>query len=207
MRYVIAVAAPIGGGKTSLVKAIAAKLKDATTIHFDHYEKITGEPVHYLIQWMKNGADFNEFSVPNLSNDLENLKHGKSVIDPATRIKITPEKYIVFEMPLGKEHRDTAKYIDLFIWIDIPLDIALARKVKEFTGIFLAQYKQEELRDCIVWLDNYLDNYLNVIRDVLRIQEKKVRANADIVIDGRADVETIVQHATDEILKEFRGCR
>ena len=202
MRYVVAVAAPIGGGKTSLVKAIANKLKDATTIHYDHYEKTTQEPVHNLVQWMKNGANFNDFIAPNLSYDLDRLKRGESVIDPLTQMKIASKKYIIFEMPLGKEHQDTKGYIDLLIWIEIPLDIALARKVKEFTDMFLTKHKQEGYKDCIVWLNKYIDNYLNVVRDVLQIQKKAVRAKADIIIDGQLDFETMVQNATQEILNK-----
>jgi len=202
MRYVVAVAAPIGGGKTSLVEAIANKLKDATTIHYDHYEKATQEPVHNLVQWMKNGANFNYFIAPKLSNDLNKLKRGESVIDPLTKMEVASRKYIIFEMPLGKEHEDTKGYIDLLIWIEIPLDIALARKVKEFTGMFLTKHKQEGYKDCVVWLNKYIDNYLNVVRDVLQIQKKKVRANADIIIDGQLDFETMVQNATQEILNK-----
>ena len=203
MRYVVAVAAPIGGGKTSLVKAIANKLKDATTIHYDHYENATEKPVHNLMEWMENGANFDDFIVPDLPNDLEKLKRGESVIDPLTNMEIASKKYIIFEMPLGKELKDTAKYIDILIWIEMPLDIALARKLKEFTGIFITKHKQETHKDCIIWLDNYLENYLKVVRDVLQIQKKKVSVNADIIIDGQSDFETLVQRATKEILNKI----
>jgi len=203
MNYVIAVAAPIGGGKTSLVQAIANRLDDATTIHYDSYEKATGEPVHNLIQWMKNGADFDDFSVPGLPNDLEKLKGGESIIDPLTNMQITSRKYIIFEMPLGKELKDTAEYIDLLIWIEVPLDIALARKVKEYIDVFLTKHKKEMYEDRMIWLGQFLDNYLKVTRDVLQIQKEKVSANADIIIDGQSDFETMVQHATKEILNKI----
>ena len=198
MSHVITVASIIGGGKTSFVKAIAERLRDATTIHYDHYERATEKSVDNLIQWMRNGADFNDFVIPRLPEDLEKLKLGESVFDPLTGIEIRPNKYIIFEMPLGKEHRLTAAYIDLLIWIEIPLDIALARKIKEFTGSFLRE--QVNHKDYIVWLDRYLDNYLNIVRNVLQIQKEKVSINADIIINGEGDLETMVQQATDEIL-------
>jgi hypothetical protein len=141
--------------------------------------------------------------VPNLATDLRKLKRGESVIDPLTTMEIPSNKYIIFEMPLGKEHKDTAEYIDLLIWIEIPLDIALARKVREFTGIFLAKHKQEMLRDSILWLDKYLENYLGIVRDVLQIQKKRVSVKADVVIDGQSDFETMVQLATREILNRI----
>jgi uridine kinase len=200
MSYVVAVAAPIGGGKTSVVRAVAHELGDATTIHYDCYEKATAKPVQDLKRWIENGADINEFRVPELSRDLEILKRGTSVMEPMTGREIAPRKYIVFEMPLGKEHRDTAVYIDLLIWIDLPLDIALARKLKEFTRDFLTEYGPEKHKDCLVWLDNYLENYLAVVRDALEIQQQRVPEHADVIIDGRASVPAIVQQATRAIL-------
>jgi uridine kinase len=198
MSHVIAVASIIGGGKTSFVKAIAERLKDATTIHYDHYERATEESVDNLIQWMRNGADFNDFVIPKLPEDLEKLKLGESVIDPLTDIEIRSNKYIIFEMPLGKEHRLTEAYIDLLIWIEIPFDIALARKIKEFADGFLTEHVN--YKGCITWLNRYLDNYLGIVRDVLQIQKEKVSVNADIIIDGQGDIETMVQKAMDEIL-------
>ena len=203
MNHVIAVAASIGGGKTSLVKAIADKLGDSTTIHFDSYEKATKEPVDNLIQWLKNGANFDDFIIPGLPKDLEKLKRGETIIDPITDREITSKKYIIFEMPLGKEHKYTAEYIDLLIWIEVPLDIALARKVKEYIDFFLTKHKKEMYEDRMIWLGQFLDNYLKVTRDVLQIQKEKVSANADIIIDGQKDFDTIVQYATEEILNRL----
>jgi uridine kinase len=101
-------------------------------------------------------------------------------------------------MPLGKEHRLTSAYIDLLIWIETPFDVALGRKIKEFTsGYFSGQVDHKER---IIWLDRYLDNYLSIVRDVLRIQKEKVSVNADIIINGEGDLETMVQKAMDEIL-------
>jgi uridine kinase len=198
MRRIIAVASIIGGGKTSFVRAISERLKDAAIIHYDHYERATGESVDNLTQWIRNGADFNDFIIPNLPEDLEKLKLGKSVIDPLTDIEIKPDKYIIFEMPLGREHRLTALYIDLLIWIEVPFDMALARKIREFTASFLEE--GVNYRGRIAWLDKYLDNYLSIVREVLRIQKEKVSLNADIIINGEGDLEAIVQKAIDEIL-------
>ena len=45
MNYVIAVAAPVGGGKTSYVREIARILEDASIVYYDHYENLTEKPV------------------------------------------------------------------------------------------------------------------------------------------------------------------
>jgi hypothetical protein len=199
MSCIVAVAAPIGGGKTSLVHAIARELGDASTIHFDAYEKATSRPIQELRQWLEAGADIDAFSMPELSRDLARLKRGLSVAEPGTGREISPAKYLVFEMPLGKEHRATAAQIDLLVWIDLPLDIALGRKLKEFTGRFLAEYGAEKQRDCMVWLDGFLENYLGAVRDALELQQQRVPRHADVILDGRQDFETLVQRAVGAI--------
>jgi uridine kinase len=203
MGSVVAVSAPIGGGKTTFVKAIAKQLRDAATIHFDHYERLTQEPADSLTEWMKKGANADDFIVPRLSDDLKRLRAGQSVIDPFTHEEITSTQHIVFEMPMGREHQDTARYIDLLIWIDIPLDLALARKLKEFTGSFLRENRDPLSKNFIAWMDRYLENYLKVVREVLQIQKQRVGATADIIIDGENRFETMVQQAVSEILKKI----
>lgn len=200
MRYVIAVAAGIGAGKTSLVKAIADRLTDATTFHYDSYEKATEMPVQAMVRWMRDGADADSLLIPNLAEDLEKLKRGETVVDPSTNREIRPGKYIIFEMPLGKEHRKTAAHIDLLIWVETPLDVALARKIKEFTSTFLTGHERKDHRAFIVWLDRYLDHYLEFTRQILKIQKERVSPTADIILDGQCDLETLAQRATEAIL-------
>ncbi len=202
MTYVVAVAAPIGGGKTSLVTAIADGLHDAAIVRFDHYEKLTEQSVDHLIQWMKNGADADAFRFPGLGRDLEKLKRGESIVDPLTNVKVPSKKYIIFEMPLGKEHKETAEYIDLLLWVEIPLDMALARKLREFTGAFLKGYDQAKQKDFIIWLDTYLENYLKAVGNILRIQRERVSVKADIIVDGTKDLETMTQYSIKMILEK-----
>jgi len=204
MSYIVAVAAPVGGGKTSLVKAIAEQIGDAATLHYDDYEKVTQAPVENLVKWMDDGADFNEFNIPGLSEDLKRFKSGQPVCNSMTGEEIVPCKHLIFETPFGKEHRETASYIDLLVWVDIPLDIALARKVKEFLNHFIQESNPEAMRDQLSWLDGYLENYLRVVRRVLKIQKEKVGANADIIIDGRGNLESMSRFVTDTILERMQ---
>ena len=200
MNYVIAVAAPIGGGKTSLVNAIADGLQDAAIVRFDHYETLTEQPVDHLIQWMEHGANANDFRFPGLRRDLEKLKRGESVVDPMTNEIVPSKKYIIFEMPIGKEHKETAECVDLLLWVEIPLDMALARKLREFTDAFLKRYDQVKQKDFVIWLDAYLENYLKAVGNVLRIQKERVSVKADIIVDGTRDLETMTQYSIKMIL-------
>jgi uridine kinase len=198
MSYVIAIAAPIGGGKTALTNALAMALGNAPTIYFDHYERATESSITDLQEWMKKGADFNEIMAPNLSKDLATLKRGECITDPLTHAEIKPGKYIIFEAPLGREQRDTAQLIDLLVWVEVPLDVALARKVRELAGKNIGNS-----HNFLLWLDGYLKNYLEVVRHVLLLQKQKVRVNADLVIDGEVRLENMVRQIIDRIASRY----
>lgn len=184
-----------------MVNLLASCIDNSTKVHYDHYEKITGESADHLKLWLDQGADFNKLIIPGLSDDLGRLKHGERIVDPLTREDIYPGKYIIFEMPLGKEHEDTSKYIDWLIWVDIPFDLALARKLKEFTTLFLAE--KNNLFNRLLWLDNFLENYIEIIREVLEIQREKVSAHADIILDGKKDLGILITEAKEAIIKYF----
>lgn len=195
MSKIIAFAAPPGGGKTSLISAVAKRLGNTSIIHFDSYQQATKLSVSEINKWMAQGANLDELPIPQLAEDLRRLKEGHAVVEPLTKTTITPASYILFEMPLGKEHQQTAKHIDYLIWIDVPLDIALARAIKS-----LLQDQQSGTKGQFTeWLDKYLDHYLNGIRDTLEMQKRKVRVNADIVIDGTNSIEDLAEYVANKI--------
>ncbi|PKN19513.1 MAG: hypothetical protein CVU71_08400 [Deltaproteobacteria bacterium HGW-Deltaproteobacteria-6] len=197
--HIIAVAGPIGGGKTSLVKALAHALNNASILFYDNYEQTSKGSIDDIVRWMRDGADINHLDITRLAGDLAKLKNGESVYDPLTQVEIPPEKFIILEMPLGREHKSAAPYIDLLIWIDTPLDIALARKIKEITHHFLQERREADGRDFVAWLNRYLDNYLRAVRELLEMQKERVGRNADIILDGKCDFETMLGQAVREI--------
>jgi uridine kinase len=190
MRYVIAVAGPAGGGKSSLVGALLGALRDATAIYVDSYQRITEQPIREIVRWMERGADFDEFSIPLLSDHLAALKRGQPVVDPRTRREIAPAKYILFETHFGRAHRDTGKHVDLLLWIDTPLDIALARNVSDL----LASGESP------AGLQRYLRSYLEDVRRLRLMQRERICADADVALDGAAGFEAVLEQARRAIL-------
>ena len=41
---------------------------------------------------------------------------------------VGPASYVVADAPLGRAHSDSGRFIDLMVFIDTPLDIAMARR-------------------------------------------------------------------------------
>ena len=202
MSRVIAIAGPVGAGKSTLVGGLAARLASATTIHFDHYERMTEQPIEEVRRWMLDGADVNRMPVPGLAEALRELKGGHAVTDPLTGGAIPAAKCILFETQFGRRHAATGCHIDFLVWIDTPLDIALARKVRQFSGQ-LDPRNREEVNAFAPWLTGYLDNYLEVVGGLLRVQRDTVGADADLVIDGAlepAELMRRVEHAIQERL-------
>jgi hypothetical protein len=64
---VIAVASPPGGGKTTLVRHLSARLGGAPTLHYDDYEQITKRSPAEVEAWLDRGAPAGEVPLPNFA--------------------------------------------------------------------------------------------------------------------------------------------
>lgn len=195
MSTVIAVAGPPGAGKSTFVTALAERLGDACVIFCDDYEDVTMRPAAEIIQWLEDGADPDAFEIPGLAGDLSRLKAGEGIAHPVTGMEMPPARYVVFEMPFGRQHGPTAGLIDVLLWLDIPLDVALARNLREMTGMIRRETSVDGYRERLRWLDGYLDNYLGFVRDTLALQRARVGETADLKIDGCDDTARMVEAA------------
>lgn len=202
MSCVVAVAAPIGGGKSSLVQGIAAALNGAVTLHFDDYELATQKSPAELAHWLAEGADFNALRAPGFAAAVRALRRGEVVIDPTSGRTIRADECVILEMPLGRAYAETADLIDFLIWVDTPLDMALARNLRGLTVDALAD--KGDPRQFLRWLDDYLGQYLDQVRTILKLQKIRVAARADLVLDGTlAQAELIADAA--QAITEFRA--
>lgn len=198
----IAVAAPIGGGKSALVQGLAAALGGAASLHFDDYELATRQSPEQLARWIAAGADFNSLRAPGFAAALHALRRGEAVADPAGAEPIRPSRFLVIEMPLGRAYAETAELIDFLVWVDTPLDLALARNLRSLTVAALAE--NADPRGFLRWLDAYLGQYLDQVRLILELQRTRVAPAADLVLDGtRTQAELIADTASR--IGEFWG--
>jgi energy-coupling factor transporter ATP-binding protein EcfA2 len=199
---VIAIAGPVGAGKSTLVRGLAGAMDDTTVIHFDHYERMTEQPIEEVRRWMEAGADLNRMPVPGLADALGALKEGHPVRDPLSGARVPAAGRILFETQFGRQHADTGRHIDFLIWIETPLDLALARKVRQFAS-GIDPRNAGEVAGFGPWLEGYLDNYVNVVGSLLRMQRDTVGADADCVVDGSGKPAQVLESARQAIVERF----
>lgn len=203
MSHVIAVSGYPGAGKTSLVLGLLEALGNAAPIHMDSYERITSAPIGDIARWLREGADIDAFDFPQLAEDLLQLKQGRPIEDRFSKRTVSGSKYVLFETQFGRAHRKTGQHVDLQVWIDVPRDIALARNMKAFITGFLGENQADKLPARMRWLESYLGNYLSTVNALLEMQHQRVASSAEIVVDGRGDLRTMIESARGEILRRL----
>lgn len=165
---VIALSGPPGSGKTTLGRWLADML-GAARVNYDDYEEMTQLPPPEVAAWLDRGAPIAEIPAPGLDTAV------------ASASKSGP---IVYETPLGRAWPATADMIDLSIWIDTPLDLAMTRKLQ----IMLRAWEEKggPVAPCTKWMTGHLRAYETIIRPSLLVQAARVRAMADhsIANDG-----------------------
>lgn len=194
MSRVVAVAAPIGGGKSALVAALAQALGNAPTLHFDEFELATRFSPLELNSWLESGADFNSIPAPGFVEALRGLADSNSEFPAAER----PSDYIVVELPLGRAFAATAGLVDILIWVDTPLDLALARNLRSLAAEAIEDSSQRT-EEFLEWLVAYLDSYGELLHPILELQRRRVCPDADLILDGRLPIDELVNLAIERI--------
>ncbi len=129
---------------------------------------------------MDEGADVNRFNLELLIKDIEQLQ--KKELD-----------FILLDYPFGHRHNKMAKYIDVSIFIDTPLDIALGRRL-------LRDYKGLSEKNIF----NDIEQYLSTGRQTYISSMNLAIEDADIIVDGSKPLNDIINlikcKINDEVL-------
>lgn len=160
----IAVAAVTAGGKTTLINALKERLPGVRSLHFDDYT-FEGE-VEDFHRWVLDGADYNVWNLAPLEKDILHLREsGECGI-------------LLLDYPFAYLNDRIAHFIDRAVFIDTPLDIAVARRVLRD----MKNASADEIRaDMAHYLSHARIAYLQMLRDVL--------PSSDDVIDGALELE------------------
>ncbi|MGV8948652.1 MAG: uridine kinase [Candidatus Paracaedibacter sp.] len=173
---IIGISGVSGAGKTTLAKELSTSLK-ATSLFWDDFDSISTSPDDY-VTWHASGQGNEAWDYPALAAVLDVLKKGQPIKHPVLHHLLKPTKYIIFDAPMGRLHKQTGTYIDFWIHIDTPLDVALARRT-----IRDLERDLQSVSDLIKNLKYYLDHS----RDLFFADEEKQKA--DLIVDGVLSVE------------------
>lgn len=163
---VIAIASVSGGGKTTVVEKLKGRLPNAKALFFDDYDLEGPEDV---MGWLNRGADNNEWNLNPLVKDLEELLN-------------EPLDYIVLDFPFSYKHAQTAAYIDFSIFINTPLDVALARRI-------VRDFQADSAANIIANLEHYNLHGRQAYLEMLHT----IKPTTDFIVDGSLPVDQIVK--------------
>lgn len=174
-----------GGGKTAVTQKLVELLKDALTLCFDAHDKTNIHPEN-LEAWLIEGGDYNAWETPVLTRDLQALTSGYHLTSPLDGSKVSPAEYVVFDAPLGRAHRDTGRFIDLMVFIDTPLDVAMARRL--LRDMANAETNADE---AVKRIGVELSSYLNGARQLYVEFQDRIKVQCDLVLDGCLSVDEL----------------
>lgn len=172
---IISIAAVTAGGKTTVVNNLKEKLDSACTLHFDDYT-FEGEVADFY-QWVLDGADYNVWNLTPLEEDIIKIMESRKY------------EYLILDYPFAYCNEQIKKYIDKAIFIDTPLDVALARRVLRD----MAETSGNEIR-------NDMELYLKYARIAFVQMQKDVLPSSDYNIDGNLNLDDIVEKIIEIII-------
>ena len=165
---IIAVAAVTGGGKTTLVRELLRRLPNAASLHFDDYT-FEGE-VENFGQWVRDGADYEVWNLSPLVRDIEVLQSDNAY------------DYLLLDYPFAYCHSALRPYIDCAIFLDTPLDIAMARRVlRDMTDASGDDIRRE------------MEHYLTRARSAYLQMHKDILPSSDHVLDGAKPLGDLIE--------------
>lgn len=163
--YVIAINAVSGGGKTALATLVHESLPESALFCFDDFDATNVYPEDYYEWWMR-GGNLEEFDCPGM----------RAAVDSEIRSGKSP--YIILDYPFGRDHSRFRDAIDLSVWLETPLDVAMARRVlRDFMPQSGASAEEQMNR-----LNEDMNHYLVKSRYVY-LDDRHIKT-ADLVLDG-----------------------
>lgn len=197
--FVIAVTGASGAGKTTLVGGLVQELGDATALYFDDYHPGRVDSSSYpkdLAQWLADGADPADWDTPQMVADLQALMRGETIAHPYNQTSIPSATFIVLEEPFGRTRATLKDLIDHVIAIDIPLEVALARRLLRTANNPHFKEHPEEFGPSIV---DYLNLYLEVARPLYIAVNQYVYQDYDLMLDGLKPLAELVDEAARQV--------
>jgi len=166
---IIGISAVSGGGKTTIINELIKKIPKSEALYFDEFD--FDGPAD-IIKWVEEGANYNLWNLAPMIKSINDILND--------RTKDT--EYIFLDYPFAKKNDSMLPYLDFTIFIDTPLDIALARRI-------IRDYSDLDSEKIIRNIKNYISKGRLGYEEMLRT----IKPNSDFIIDGTLSLDTIIE--------------
>ena len=188
--YVIAISGDSGSGKITLVYQLVSLFGNAVSLLLDDYTEDAIYPP--TLDWLKNGANPDEFITPQFVANLKALRDGRSIIHPESKAKIFPAEYIILEEPFGRSRTVMKDLIDYHVQVQIPPELALARRVLRNINRLEDNGYGEGLKEFLEW-------YIRAGRDFFAAVREQASKDVDHVVNGELPTDILAQKIFETI--------
>jgi uridine kinase len=184
MRSFITISGCSGAGKTALTDALAQTLDNMLVIKFDEIDALQDWEGKYA-DWLARGADYEEFKLDRMKTHV------------AALINAAPTRYVIFDYPYGRRHSAFCDLIDLAVFVDTPLDVAMARRLlRDLPDDPAAMHN---------WIKAELQGYLVRARTVYLHYVGQMKNGCDLVVDGTRPLDALVAEVLAAVMSKRRG--
>lgn len=191
--FVVAISGTSGGGKTTLLLETSKLLRNVACLYFDDYLNAGNDPT-VIRAWLEGGANPDEFQTPQLASDLHALTTGNAITTPGGH-GVEPAEYILVEEPFGRARSEIAQFIDFAAHLNLPADIALARRI--IRAIESGEHTAPE--QLLGYFLHDLKTYLAVGRTAYGAAERAARETADLVLEGIRPADELATEIVEKI--------
>lgn len=174
-------------------------------LFFDDYAASSVYPED-VTAWARAGADPDAWRTPRLAADLRALRAGTAIVPPTVGARSTeavgPARYVVLEEPFGRARRELRDAIDVVAVLELPLAVALARRVRRQLAGVSAAAAEEARAGALRGLDGYLAWYLDGRGwEAYAAGQRAALVRADLVLDGTRPVDDLAAEVVRRVAR------
>lgn len=189
MNPVVAVTGGMGSGKSTVVGRLESLLPRAIAVHEDDHQTMTNWSGDDVRRWQEAGGDVAHLPLEDLPDRLAELRNATG----------GHAGIILLESQFGRHHPALAPLVDFQIWLDVPADVAFARRVAQLAG-----ERVDDPSARLAWIARMSAAYAAWTAPLVHRQRDAVTAAADVIIDAGGAVTDVVDRCLDAIAR-FRG--
>lgn len=176
--FILSISSISGGGKTTITRNLCSQLNNTKALYFDEYD-FSKQPDN-ICEWVENGSEPSEWDLSLLQDDVIRAIENDNL------------EYLILDYPFAKQNYPLKDFIDMTIYIDTPLDIALARRI-------IRDYKEGSAHEIMSDLSFYLQKSRVCFTDHIEKMQ-----SCDLIVDGSLDISEITNTIKDKVMQRVQ---